>query len=324
MLDKLIIAVVTLFLTAFFAGSETAVISTSKVRLRHRARRGSWRARILEDLLGSPEFFFSVVLVGTNLSVIICTAAATAMAVSLFDGAGALVATIVMTPLLLIFGEVIPKSAFLYHADRVSIIVSPLLKLFSYILWPVVMPVTLLARLILGLGGSRKERFNLLLSREELVYMYRRGKKKGAIEVWENFMIDRILRFRKVTAGELMVTIDRVVSFPVTASVEEVIVEANKHSYSRFPLTSPRDGRIVGVISLFDLLGLDGGENLASVMHRPFFVREDDTAEELLMAMKEIAIHMAIVTNGEGEACGIVTLENILENVVGNIASEYE
>jgi CBS domain containing-hemolysin-like protein len=324
MLDDLIITAVMLFLTAFFSGSETAVVSSSKVRLRHLARRGSWRARTLEGMLGSPEFFFSVVLVGTNLSVIICTAVATAVAVSLFEGAGALVSTIVMTPLLLVFGEVIPKSAFLYHADRVSIIVSPMLKLFSYVLWPVVMPVTLLARLILGLGGSRKERFNLLQSREELVYMYRRGKKRGAIEVWEDFMIDRILRFQKVTAGELMIAMDRVVSFPVTASVEEVIIEANKHSYSRFPLISPSSGRIVGVVSLFDLLGLDGGENLASVMHEPFFVGENDTAEELLVAMKEIAIHMAIVVNEEGDASGIVTLENILENIVGNIANEYE
>ena len=101
----------TMLLGAFFSGSETAIVSCSKVKLHSRARHGSWRARLLEKLLSTPEYFFSIVLVGTNLAVISCTAVATGLAVRLFGDSGALVATVVMTPLLLIFEEVIPKSA---------------------------------------------------------------------------------------------------------------------------------------------------------------------------------------------------------------------
>ena len=324
-LSSVILIAVTILLTAFFAGSETAVVSCSKVRLRHRAKQGSWRAHILERMLESSEWFFSVVLVGTNISVIVCTAAATGLAVSLFGSSGAAVATVVMTPMLLIFGEVIPKSAFLYHADRVSILSAPLLQIMSYVLWPVVWPATLFARSLLRLSGGRERRFNLISSREELVYLYRRGKEEGAAEHRERLIIDRIFRFRSVDARELMVPRDRVVFFPVTASVGEVIAEANKHTFSRFPILSDEaPGRVVGIVSLFDLLGLDGGETLESVMQKPFIAREHDTAERLLIMMKEISSHMAIVVNVEGEFAGIVTLEDVIENIMGDIANEYE
>jgi putative hemolysin len=319
-----VLVLVTLVFAAFFAGSETAIVSCSKVRLRHRAEQGSWRARVLERMLASSEYFFSVVLVGTNISVIVCTASATALAVSVFGSSGAVIATVVMTPLLLILGEVIPKSAFLYHADRVSLISAPLLRFMSFLLWPLVWPATLLARSLLRLSGARGSRYSLISSREELIYLYRRGKKEGATERRERLIIDRIFRFRTIHARDLMVPRERVVSFPVTASVGDVIDEANKHTFSRFPITSPDGERIVGVISLFDLLGLDGGEPLDSFMQEPFLAGEGDSAETLLLTMKGISIHLAVVVGAAGEFLGIVTLENVIESVVGDIANEYE
>lgn len=324
-LSAVVLMFVTLLLSAFFSGTETAVVSCSKVRLRHRAKQGSWRARVLERMLASSEWFFSVVLVGTNISVIVCTASATALAVTLFPSSGAVVATVIMTPLLLIFGEVIPKSAFLYHADRVSIVTAPLLQIVSYILWPLVWLATVLARMLLRLFGARERHFNLISSREELVYLYRRGKEEGAAERRERLIIDRIFRFRGVDAHELMVPRERVVSFPVTASVGEVIAEANKYTYSRFPILSVEEpGRVVGVVSLFDLLGLDGGASVDSVMQSPFVANEHDSAERLLIMMKEISFHMVIVVNESRAFVGIVTLEDVIENIVGDIANEYE
>ncbi|UCF05693.1 MAG: HlyC/CorC family transporter [bacterium] len=319
-----LVVVVTIVLAAFFAGSETAVISCSKVRLRYRADAGSWRARALEKLLTVPERFFSVVLVGTNLAVITCTAAATALFVHIFHESGSVVATVVMTPLILIIGEVIPKSAFLYHADRISIISAPALILFYYILIPLVIPATLLARGLMRLTGLQRDSSKLLSTREELIYLYRRGKKEGSVERRERLIINRVFGFQRVRARELMVPIEHVVSFPVTASVEEVIEEANRHTFSRFPIVAPDDGRICGIISLFDLLGLDGGEELSSVMHPPLCVRGDESAEKLLVTMKREAMHMAVVTGPHGEIEGVVTLEDVLENIVGDIANEFE
>ena len=132
-IDSMLLIAFTVLAAGFFAGSETALVSCSKVRMRDLVKRGSWRGRVLERLLESPEKFFSIVLVGTNLSVVVCTATATAMAVSRFGQAGALVATVVMTPVLLILGEVIPKSAYLYHADHIALVVSPFLRLAYFI-----------------------------------------------------------------------------------------------------------------------------------------------------------------------------------------------
>jgi putative hemolysin len=319
----LVVIVGTVLLAAFAAGSETAVVSCSKVRLHTRAKAGLWRARILERLINSPEHFFSVVLVATNLAVITCTATATALAVSWFGQSGAAVATAVMVPVLLIFGEVIPKSVFLYHADRVATVVAPFLQMLAYVLWPLVMPATLLVRLLLKAAGAREKRFNILSTREELVYLYRTGKKEGALERRERLIIDRVFRFESVSAKDLMIPAERVVSIPATASVDEIVAEANKHTYSRFPIVSAADGRVVGIVSLFDLLGLDGGEKLSSVMHKPFLVKESDTAEKLLVSMKDEAMHMAVVVGDRGEMRGIVTLETILENIIGDINSDY-
>ena len=322
-LIALAVIVVTVLLAAFAAGSETAVVSCSKVRLHTRAKSGQWRARILERLIHSPEHFFSVVLVVTNLAVITCTAAATALAVSWFGRSGAAIATAVMVPILLIFGEVIPKSVFLYHADRVATAVAPLLQVLAYVLWPLVWPAALLVRLLLKVVGAREKRFNILSTREELVYLYRMGKKEGALERRERLIIDRVFRFESVRARDLMIPAHRVVSVSSTASVDEVVAEANRHTYSRFPVISAADGRVVGIVSLFDLLGLDGGEKLASVMHKPALAKESDTAEKLLVSMKDEPMHVAIVVGDRGEMRGLVTLETILENIIGDINSDY-
>jgi putative hemolysin len=320
---SLVVIAVTMLLGAFFSGSETAVVSCSKVRLHSLARHGSWRARLLVKLLSTPEYFFSIVLVGTNITVITCTAVATGLAVRLMGDSGGLVATIVMTPLLLIFSEVIPKSAFLYHADQVSIKIAPLLRVMAVVLFPLTFPATLLARMMSRLTKAGEGKIDMLGSREDLVFLYRRGRVEGALEERERRMIDGVFGFGKRRARELMVPIRDVVSFPVNASVDEVVEEANKHTYSRFPLVSPHDGSIVGVISLFDLLGLDGGERLATVMHKPLKVSEDESARRLLVKMKGVPLHFAVVISGE-KATGILTLENILESIVGDISNEYE
>ena len=321
--SAVIVVILTVLLAGFFAGSETAVVSCSKVKLRYKAKRGVWRARILERLLDSPELFFSVVLVGTNVAVIVCTAAATAVAVGILGESGVVVATLVMTPLLLVFGEVIPKSVFLYHADRVALNVSPLLNFFLYLLYPLVAPATLFARFLLTIFGSKDEHLDFLNSREELVYLYRRGKKEGAAEKRERMIIDRVFNFKGVSARELMIPFDRVVSFPLSASVEEVVDESNKHTFSRFPILS-ETGTVAGIVSMFDLLGLDGGEELTEVMHEPCFAEEDDPAVRLLVRLKEEALHMAVVVDRDKMAIGILTLENIFENIVGDIENEYE
>ncbi len=321
---SLTVIVVTVLLSAFASGAETSVVSCSKVRLHAKAKAGHWRARILERLINSPEYFFSVVLVANNLAIIICTAVATDLAVTLFGSSGAVVATAVMVPVLLVFGEVIPKSVFLYHADRVSVAVAPFLQLLAYLLWPLVMPATLLVRALLKAVGAGGQRFGILSTREELVYLYRLGKKDSALERGERLVIDRVFRFESVRARDLMIPMERVVSIPVTASVDEVIAEANRHTYSRFPIVSPEDGRVVGIVSLFDLLGLDGGEKLTSVMHLPRFAKEDESAERLFVAMKDEPMHMTIVVGERGEMRGIVTLETILQNIIGDIYSEYK
>lgn len=309
-------------LAAFAAGSETAVVSCSKVRLHTSARAGSWRARMLERLVGSPEYFFSVVLVATNVAVIVCTAAATNLAVSLFGDAGAAAATAVMVPVILVLGEVIPKSVFLYHADRVAVAVAPFLKALGWIFFPLVVPSAWLVRALMRAAGMRSRRFNILSTREELVFLYRRGKTEGELERREQLIIDRVFRFGSVRARDLMAPMDRVVSFPVTASVDEVVAAAQRFTFSRFPILE--GGRVVGVVSLFDLLGLDGGEKLASVMHKPFFARETETAEHLLVRLKNEALHLAVVAGERGEPLGIVTLENVLESIVGDIYNEYQ
>ncbi len=321
--DSVLIIILMILSAGFFSGAETALVSCSRIKMRNLSKRGSWRAGIIEKLLDSPERFFSIVLVGTNLSVIICSVTATAMAISLFGEGGAAIATAVVTPLILIFGEVVPKAIFLYHADRVSLSVAPYLRIMHYLLWPVVMPVTGIARLIAGRSADEERKMNLIATREELIYLYSRGREKGETEKRETEMIDRVFNFGVMRAGDLMIPMEKVETFPVASSVDDVRAGGDASSFSRYPLVYPETGRVAGVISLFDLLGLDGGERLSSVMHRPFTASAEEPAERLLIRMKDDPLHFAVVMDMDGEALGIVTLEDILENIVGDIATGH-
>jgi len=318
------IIVVTIFMSAFFSGSETAVVSCNRLKVRNKAREGSFRARILEDLLATPHFLLSIVLVGNNLAIIACTAEATALAIRLFGNKGPLVATIVITPVLLILGEVVPKASFLYHSDRTSIFVAPILKVFSYILWPFVKPAALLTAIPSKIAGKSGRKENFMSTREELIYLYSGIRDKGIIKEREKKIIDSVFHFGVVKAADLMLPVSEVISFPYTSSISEVIEAANKYPYSRYPLVSPKSGNVVGVISLFDLLGIESGEKLTSLMHKPFFAAEDELAEDLLVRMKSEPLHFAIVISDMGRFKGILTLENIIESIVGDIASEHE
>ncbi len=322
-IDSIIIIILMILAAGFFSGSETALMSCSKVKLRSEAKHGSWRAGIIERLLDSPERFFSIVLVGTNLSVIACTVTATALAISLFGDSGALIATLAMTPLILIFGEVVPKAIYLYHADRFSIAVAPYLRFMLYLLWPVVVPVTNIARFLTGRSDEEERKLNIISTREELIYLYNRGREQGAVEKRETDMMDRVFNFGVMRAGDLMIPMEKVKTYSVDSSVDDVVGRSGIGDYSRFPLISPENGRVVGVLSLFDLLGLDGGERLSSVMHAPFMAAPDEFAERLLLRMKDDPLHFAIVTGKDGNALGIVTLEDILENIVGDIATGH-
>ncbi|MCK4538263.1 MAG: DUF21 domain-containing protein [Candidatus Krumholzibacteria bacterium] len=320
-INAIIIIVVTILLSAFFSGSETALISCSRIRMRNLAKHGSRRARMVERLLESPEQFFSIVLVGTNLAVIMCTITATALAIENFGQAGVLIATLVMTPLLLVFGEVVPKAVYLYHADRIAMFVAPLLKIIFYIMWPVVIPVTWLAERLTGSSDEEERKLNIISTREELIFLYNRGRDGASQEEFETKMIDRMFKFRVVRVRDLMVPMDDVVSFSAESSIDEIVAEVGNYPWSRFPIISPEDGSVAGIISTFDLLGLDGGELLSSVMHKPFFSRQDEYAERLLISMKKDPLHLAVVEDDDGRPLGIVTLEDVLENIIGDIAT---
>lgn len=324
MVLSLLIIILTLFMSAFFSGSETAVISCSRVRIRSMARAGSFRAGILEKWFESPEFFVSIVLVGTNLANVACTAEATALAVELFGNSGPLIAVIVMTPLILIFGEVIPKVVFLHYADNVSIHVAPFLRGFSYILFPLVKPISLMGGLFSRLAGESEESTGVISSREELLGLYMKGGEESDITRREQEIINKVFRFGVTRVKDLMLPMEKVVSFTYDTPVSEVIETANRYPYSRYPLVSPDRSRVVGVISLFDLLNVDSGEKLTSLMHRPFYAHEEELAERVLVRMKGEPLHFAIVVGEGGVQKGILTLENIIESIVGDIASEYE
>jgi CBS domain containing-hemolysin-like protein len=300
------------------------VIACSRLRVRSEARSGSVRAGILEGWFNAPEFFFSIVLVGTNLANIACTAEATAVAINLFGSSGPLISVAVMTPLLLVFGEVIPKAVFMHYADHLSMNTAPVLKAFSYILFPLVKPASILGELFARMAGRSGEASGVITSREELLNLYMTGGGESEIARKEHEIINKVFRFGVTRVRDLMLPMKQVVSIPYDTPVSAAIETANRYPYSRFPLVSPDSGRVAGVVSVFDLLNVDSGEKLTSLMHKPFYAREDELAERVLLRMKSEPLHFAIVIGRGGVQKGILTLENIIESIVGDIASEYE
>ncbi len=328
-----IIAIVILIVfSAFFSGSETALTAAARARIAHLEREGNRRARVVGRLIGARERLIGSILLGNNLVNILASALATSVLIGFFGDAGVAYATVIMTALILIFAEVLPKTIALRHPTSTALFVAPVVRVIVLLLAPVVLMVQAIVRLILRLFGVEKGfRGTLISAEDEIRSAIRLYTDAGGIVKDERDMLTGIFDLSDVEISEIMVHRKNCLTIDADESAESIIKQVVASPYSRIPLWRGEQENIVGVLHVKDLLravNAQGGDSSAidieATAKEPWFVPETTNLLEQMSAFRTRHQHFALVVDEYGALMGLVTLEDILEEIVGPISDEYD
>jgi putative hemolysin len=320
----LLIILVFLFLEGFLSGSEMAMIAADRRKLSRLARSNSRFERMTYRILQDPSWFLSTTLVGSNLAEVANAALVTAILVQSYGAQGDLFAFLLLTPLILVLGEILPKTLFQQKADRWVSKIVPILWIVSIPLYPLVWFMSKVTLAVSRFLGQEKE-VRPFITREELQLMLREESPQSDIDPLEKEWIRRIFRFSTTKVREAMIPLVDVVALEENASVEEAITSVRQENYSRYPVFRERVDHIIGILHSFDLLFAEGQERTIGKFLRPIsYFPETKPVDELLVEMQRKQETMAAVVDEYGGAVGIVTVEDILEEVVGEIEDEYD
>ncbi len=321
-----------LILSGIFSGSETALTAVSKPRMHLLAREGNDRALIVNALIKDKERMIGAILLGNNLVNILASALATSLLISLFGKNGVVYATGAMTLLVLIFGEIAPKTYAFYHADRVALIIAPVFRFLVIFLSPVTLAINWLIKRVMRLLGIH---FADLSNEAEAVEALR-----GAIELHqgdhsdihhERVMLRSILDLSDVDVSEVMHHRQDIVMVDGDLRPTDIVKQVVDAPYTRIPIWRSEMDNIVGVLHAKELLrqvrgNLDNPDriNIDSVSTPPWFIPESTSLLDQLQAFRRRREHFALVVDEYGSLMGVVTLEDILEEIVGDIADEHD
>ncbi|MGM0369685.1 MAG: hemolysin family protein [Bacillota bacterium] len=315
-----------LVLSGFFSGSETALMSVNKVEIRHLAQEGNKKAKIVDGLLRKPDNLLTTILVGNNLVNVAASAIATKVATTVFNNFGVGISTGVVTLLLLIFGEITPKSLATRKAKQFSMTVARPIEICYYLFFPLVKGLSFLVQVV------NKDEHSLgtkpFISEDKIRRFLAVGVREGVIETDERQMINSIFEFDDITVKELMVPRIDMVCVDIDDSIEELRDIVIDRGLSRIPVYNGTIDNIVGIVYAKDLLPLlkeDKSDiTIQKIMRPAYYVPESKKIDNLFSELKKEKIHMAIILDEYGGTEGLVTIEDLLEEIVGDIQDEYD
>lgn len=322
------VMLILLLLKGFFSGSELALVNADKLKMTHRANHGHSGAQLVLRLLRTPDLLLTTTLVGTNLSTITLTTLGTLLMIEMVGGRyGDLVAFLIYTPIFLILGEIVPKSVYQQKSDVIAPLVVYPLRFCYFAFFPAVFVFSRVARFAAWLSGGAPGGPGLFITREQIRSVIEMAERGANVDHFDRLRIRRAIRFAETTVGEAMVPIAEVVAVSNRSKTTEVVNRIRKHGYNRLPVFEGNISNVVGVITLttWDLMDVEVAERpLADLVRPAHFVTQYETIDELLPALKSREDHMAIVVGEYGSAIGLITMEDIIEEVVGDIDVGYE
>jgi putative hemolysin len=324
----IIVLFVLLGFSAFFSGSETALMAISKLRLGHLAETMPVRVKLVERILKKPERLIGTILLGNNLVNVAMSAIATVLAISFWGERGIIYVTVVLTLIILVFAEITPKVYAKYFNERVSLLIAPVLNVIMALFNPVVVVVTYITNKILLFIGVDVTRIKKpLFSEAEVLTCIKMATDEGTITTEEKKMLSRVFTLNDKTVGEVMVPKEHMTLLHIDAPMEEIVKMILKTGHTRFPVSTGKDSDIVGFIHVKDLFRLIRAKKPISIQRilRPsYLVPADKKIDVQLRSFKTKRLHQAIVLDSGGKVAGLVTLEDILEELVGSIRDEHD
>jgi magnesium and cobalt exporter, CNNM family len=323
---------VLLFLSAFFNLSETALTAASRARMHALEQEGNSKAQLVNRLLRRPEQLIGAVLLGNTLVDILAASLASGVAVLLVGPAGVAYATAIMTILIVIFSAVLPKTYAFAFADRVSLFVAPIMRAIIAILNPFTMAIQFTVRLILKLTPSRRDdAANILEAHEEIRGTIDLKTRGGAFAKGDAAMLGGVLDLRSLQVQDIMVHRTKMQTINVDDPPDKVVDEVLKSPFTRMPLWKDEPENIIGLLHTKDLLHalarIDWDVSklqVASLAAQPWFVPDTTTVTDQLSEFLKRKAQLAMVVDEYGEVQGLITLEDILEEIVGQITDEHD
>src|SRR5258707_607615 len=329
---SLVAVVVCLLLSAFFAGSETALTASSRARMHRLEKHGHPRAAIVNRLLRTRERLIGALLLGNNAVNILASSLATSIMLIWFGDVGVIYATVVMTILVVVFAEVLPKTAAFNAPDRIALAVARPMAWVVKLLGPVLTAIEIVVRWILRALGSRAAgKQSILSAREELRGAVDLLHHEGGVEKLDRDMFGGILDLRELTVSDVMLHRTKMITVNADEPTEEIVRAVLAAPVTRLPLWKGSPENIVGVLHAKDLLraiqSADGDlakVNVTAILLPPWFVPDMRPLSETRKAFRRRKMHFALVVDEYGEVMGLVTLEDILEEIVGDISDEHD
>ncbi|MBF0582880.1 MAG: HlyC/CorC family transporter [Magnetococcales bacterium] len=312
-----------LLVEAFYAGSEIAVVSADRLKLRHQAAKGSKGARLAMDMLRRPEHLLTTTLVGINIAIVTNSSLATLFAIELLGQEMAWVGIMISAPLIWIFGEIVPKSVFQQKADVLTPRIIFVLKASSFVFYPIILVFTMFFKLInLFLGGKSKK--NPVCLREEIDLVLQMQPSETDILPIEKSMIRRLFNFGETQARDIMVPLIELKTVDQNATCAQALQLSSSCAHLILPVHADRIDNVVGYVNTIDLLDLPETKPIKSYVKPIHYIPGAKSIESLLLTFQRDGANMAVIVDEFGGCEGMITLEDILERVVGDMRDEYD
>jgi putative hemolysin len=328
---SVLIIIVCIILVAILSSSEVAFISLNRIRLRNLFEKGDDRARIAQRIRDEHDRLFSAVILSGNLFTVLATSVGTAIAISVMGkDVGIVVATVVMTILTVVFGELAPKTFAVTHAEKISLAMARPLEIYIKIISPLVTVFNKMSNAIIRVFGGEVVPSPQLMTEEEMKAMIKIGEEEGAIEKEEQEMLHNVFAFGDKKVTEAMVPRTELVAIPEDAVVADALSLVSEEGYSRYPVIWETVDNITGLLYVKDIVRKMAKEDVPTNTPIKNFIRdayyfpESKMVTSLLDDMQKNKFHIAIIVDEHGGTAGLITLEDIMEEIVGSPQDEFE
>ena len=326
LLIRFIILVLLLALSAFFSSAETALTTVNKIKLKTMADDGDKRAVRVLNVVERPKKMLSAILIGNNIVNLSASSLATTLAIDIFGSVGAGIATGILTLLILIFGEITPKSLATLNSTNLSLLFAPIIGSLMWLLTPVIAIVNFFAGIIIKLFGIDPDFKDETITEEEIRTMVDVSHESGAIEGDERTMIHKVFDFSDACAKEVMIPRIDMTMVDADISYQDLISVFKEDMYTRIPVCEPDTENIIGIVNMKDFLGVLPSDdfNVRDFIRDVYFTFEMKNVSDLFDEMREEAATVSIVLDEYGDLAGMITMEDLLEEIVGEIRDEYD
>ena len=326
-LPLFILLVLLVLMSAFFSSSETALINMSKIRLKYLVKEKVKNADKLEKLYEDSNKLIGAILIGNNIVNVATSSIATIITTSRFSNAGLGISVGLTTLVILIFGEITPKNLALKNSESISLFVAPIILFLVRIFTPILFILNNISNLLSALLGQRNDDKKPTITQDELKTIVDVSNQEGVLETDETEMIQNIFEFKDLTVDDIMIQRMDIVAISADMSYDEIIDVFKNRQLSRLPIYEDTIDDIIGVLYAKDLFFTEQSKedfDIKTVMREPVFVNEFVKISDFFKKMQQVKTHIAIVLDEYGGVAGIVTMEDLVESIVGDIYDEYD